>query len=119
MTKYIWTVIVVLLASTAQAQDKPKASIFDVAPYVVAIGGPVADVWKSDEAFKRGAHEANPLLPTDTASILVAKIGSTTVAIFVMRYLDTHGHKTLAKFVGYGTGGFGFALAAHNTRVLR
>lgn len=119
MTKYIVTIIVALLASIAQAQDKPKASIFDVAPYVVAIGGNVADVVSTNAAFNRGAHESNPLLPTDAGSIIAAKIGSSTVAILVMRYLDTHGHKTLAKVVGYGTGGLGVALAAHNTRVLR
>lgn len=119
MCKYALTVIALLFAVSASAQDTPKASIFDVAPYVVTVGGNVADVITTHQAFARGGTEANPLLTSDTGSVIAMKVVSATVTITVMRYMETHGYKKAAKIVGYASGGFAFGLAAHNTRVQR
>ncbi len=118
MAKYIWTVLAALLfALPASAQDKPKVSIFDVAPYVVMASGQAADWWTTDRAFSRGAVEVNPALPTNSGEIAAVKAGQIFLTVFAMRYLETHQHAKLAKGIGYVSGAFSFSLAVHNSRV--
>lgn len=119
MSKYIWTVIALLFASVASAQDKPKSSIFDVAPYVAMGSGHAADWWTTDRALKRGAVEGNPALPSNSGQIALAKVGQIALTAYAMHFCETHGHGKISKVIGYTSAAFTFTLAAHNTRVLR
>ena len=116
-------VVLLLFAGTAQAQEQPKPHLFaDLAPYVVLIGGNVADVVTTQQCLQRiGCHELNQAFgqyPSATR-LIVAKSISAGAMIVLMRVFETHGHPRLAKFMGYVGGGVTFAAAVHNTGVAR
>jgi hypothetical protein len=102
----------------ARAEDTPKAST--VAPYCVLIAGNVADLVSTQQAFKRGAVESNPFMAGEGLGRISSRKAITAgLMIVLMRALETHGHPTAAKWIGYVDGSVMFAAALHNQQVRR
>lgn len=105
---------VLALPSTARAD-----SIFDVAPYTVALAGNVADARSSLRAFSRGAEEGNPFLSQQPAVFLATKAAGTVGILYGMHWLSAHDHRTAARVVGYLDGSIMLVIARHNAGVAR
>jgi hypothetical protein len=111
--------LVLLFASTAQAQEQPKHLFADLAPYLVVVAGNTADVLSTNTALQRGGVELNPLFGGREATIgriAIQKAAVTVGCIVVMRYLSTHGHPNAAKWLGYLDGTATGLAAVHNYR---
>ena len=90
-----------------------------VGPYAALLGGEAADIGTTLAAKARGGREGNPLLGDFGPGAIAAKAGSAAGMALLMRYLANHGHPTLAKALGYGSGAGLGAAAVHNTTVAR
>lgn len=113
------TVALVLLVAVPVKAQTPAT----IAPYVALIGGNIADLVTTHQAFGRGAYEGNALTgfagTQQIAPLLVEKAAETVLVTWGMHYLARHGHPRVAKIMGYVAGGLTFAAAAHNARVAR
>lgn len=104
-------------ATTASAQERPRP---DWTAYSVMVGGNVADLWTTHQAFQRGAHEGNGITSTNQIVPLALSKACATFAIgMTMRLLERHNHPRIAKVIGYLDGGVTFAAARHNHGVAR
>jgi hypothetical protein len=96
--------------SDTAARTEPQG--IGAAPYAAAIGGQGADAITTMMALGRpGAKELNPM---GGAGIMGAKLGMGVAAPFLMHYLQSHGHPTAAKALGYGVGAAGVIPAISN-----
>jgi hypothetical protein len=98
--------------------DTPPAIVQEhigAAPYVVAVGGQVADVWSTIYAKERGLVEGNPVVGQGNARLIIAKGAAAGVTVLVMRLLDKRGDDKAAKWVGYIFGAAMSGVAVRNT----
>lgn len=113
-------VAVLVLVGSAPADGQTPAPRPDWASYGVMVGGNVADIWTTGQAFQRGAHEGNGITSTNRIGPLAVSKACAVVAIAVaMRLLERRGHPTIARVVGYLDSGVTVAAAVHNTKVAR
>ena len=99
------------------SERKAESQGVGVGPYAALLGGEAADIGTTLAAKKRGAVESNPLLGDFGPAAIAGKVGTAAAMALAMRYLANHGHPTLAKALGYGSGAALGAVAAHNTTV--
>ena len=112
----------ILLATTfalacslpVHAQDAPHSKLL-VASYATLVAGNAADVWSTEHVLATGGHESNTTLNGSSLGRIVATkaitVGATAV---LMTVLTKSGHPKIAAVFGFGSGGIGFAAAAHN-----
>lgn len=109
------------LMQTMQAETHGKVETpehgIGVGPYAALMGGEAADIGTTLAAKARGGKESNPLLGDFGAGAIAGKVGTAAAMALLMRYLAGHGHPTLAKSLGYGSGAALGAVAAHNSQV--
>jgi len=107
--------LVTPLTPLAAAAHRPWQT---AAPYVALVAANVADLWTTQAAFTRGAHEANPVMaPLTFPRMILAKSATTAGLMLVMHALATHGHPRFAKVIGYLDAGAIGAVAISNARV--
>lgn len=100
--------------------DKKKGA--GIAPYAALWGGQLADAGSTLYGWSKGNVEANPMLtgsgddynPHPTGKMLGAKVGTAGLATLMMKLLESKGHPTAAKVLGYGGGLLGGIPAALN-----
>lgn len=90
-----------------------------LAPYLVLVGGNVADLWTTKVVLSQGGYEANPLIFGGIKTITVQKALWTGGWVFGMKELSRNGHPKLAKVLGYVIGGVAAGAAVHNYRELK
>ncbi len=104
------------------------ASSRTIAPYAAMVAGNVADLATTDACLHRpGCSEKNaaagslldPSRPGVTPAFVAAKVGTTAALGGAMVYLQTHGHPTAAKVLGYVDASAMFGIAWHNSTVAR
>jgi hypothetical protein len=96
---------------------KAESSGIGLGPYAALLGGEAADIGTTLAAKSRGGKESNPLLGDFGPGAIAGKAGTALAMTLLMRYLAGHGHPTLAKSLGYGSGAGLGAVAAHNATV--
>jgi len=91
-----------------------------VGPYLALGGGTAADILSTLYGQKHGAVESNPIYGGWFSGKDAAMKAAMSVPMaLLMRYEAAHGHPTLAKWLGYGTGAGLGGVAAHNLSVTR
>lgn len=110
-------VFALFVAASAHAQTEPRFA--NLAPYVVMVGGSVADLWTTKIALDTGrAHEGNPAWDHQAIGPLTAvKVSKIAASVVIMRILERHGHAKAAKWLGYLDGSFTLLVSAHNYKV--
>ncbi len=119
----IYTIAAVLLFSSvivAHADPITFASLEKdspgVTPYAVVLGGQVADTVTTllDEAH--GTHELNAVIGPHATRLLIAKSAASAVIALLIYGLGDQ-HPTIAKVLGYASGGVSFGMAVHNATI--
>lgn len=81
---------------------------------LAALLGGAADVATTQYNLAQGGYEQNPMLPQGRLANGLALGGSYVANALLSKYLNDHGHSTMAKLIGYGGGVDGGVAAIHN-----
>jgi len=117
---FVSVLMVAMLSVSGVAQS--RFSVANVSPYVVAIGGSVADTYTTLRCVGvPGVSETNPIIghhPSTTAVVLLGVVGAALI-VGAMVGLQTHDHVRLARVAGYVRGSVGVVAGVNNFRVCR
>lgn len=104
--------VLLVLASQAQAADP--------VPYISLAVGNSLDFLTTQQAFNRGAVEANPLMANGSLQQIAATKAITTgVLVLTVYFLQKTGHPKTAHWLGLIDGGATGFIAWHNNGVGR
>jgi hypothetical protein len=96
----------------------PVSAPVGVGPYAFLIGGETADTVTTIMGEAAGTHELNSIVGSGSKRLLMEKVAASSVMALMIYAIGQH-HPTVARILGYVSGGVSFGVAAHNYSITK